>query len=188
MSIGETLADAREQAGLSVLQVSERTRIRPSIIRNIEADDYSECGGDFYARGDIRSIAEVVGADPMPLIQEYDRAYRAPGPVSATSLDELMRVSAKPERPRRGRAGWWCWAWPWWSQPVSRGSSCGATTLGRAAPRPWPRTATPALARPRAGIQAARPPPVPRPPVPRQARLPQRRRPPPLRRAPARGR
>ena len=101
MRIGEILADAREQAGLSVLQVSEQTRIRPSIIRNIEADDYSECGGDFYARGDIRSIAEVVGADPMPLIQEYDRAYRAPGPVSATSLDELMRVSAKPERPRR---------------------------------------------------------------------------------------
>jgi cytoskeletal protein RodZ len=99
--IGESLADAREQAGLSVLQVSERTRIRPSIIRNIEADDYSECGGDFYARGDIRSIAEVVGADPMPLIQEYDRTYRAPGPTSATSLDELLRTSPKPERPRR---------------------------------------------------------------------------------------
>lgn len=101
MSIGETLADAREQAGLSVLQVSERTRIRPSIIRNIEADDYSECGGDFYARGDIRSIAEVVGADPMPLIQQYDRAYRAPGPASATNLDELLRASARPQRPHR---------------------------------------------------------------------------------------
>jgi cytoskeletal protein RodZ len=103
VSIGEALADAREQAGLSVLQVSERTRIRPSIIRNIEADDYSECGGDFYARGDIRSIAEVVGTDPMPLIQEYDRAYRAPGPAAATSLDELMRLSAHPERPRGPR-------------------------------------------------------------------------------------
>ena len=102
MSIGGALADAREQAGLSVLQVSERTRIRPSIIRNIEADDYSECGGDFYARGDIRSIAEVVGADPAPLIQEYDRAYRAAtGPAAATSLDELVRVSAKPEPPGR---------------------------------------------------------------------------------------
>jgi cytoskeletal protein RodZ len=99
--IGETLADAREQAGLSVLQVSERTRIRPSIIRNIEADDYSECGGDFYARGDIRSIAEVVGTDPMPLIQEYDQTYRAAGPVSATSLDELLRTTSMPERPRR---------------------------------------------------------------------------------------
>ncbi len=93
MSIGETLAEARHQAGLSVAQVSEQTRIRPPIIRSIEADDYEACGGDFYARGDIRSIAEVVGTDPEPLIHEYDQAHRAPGPVAATSLDELLERS-----------------------------------------------------------------------------------------------
>jgi cytoskeletal protein RodZ len=97
MSIGETLARARHQAGLSVAQVSEQTRIRPLIIRGIEADDYSMCGGDFYARGDIRDIAEVVGTDPGPLIEEYDRDHRAAGPVAATSLDELLDRSA-PQR------------------------------------------------------------------------------------------
>ena len=100
MSIGETLAHARHQAGLSVSQVSEQTRIRPPIIRSIEADDYEACGGDFYARGDIRSIAEVVGTDPEPLIQEYDQAHRGPGPVSATSLDELLERS-RPQWHRR---------------------------------------------------------------------------------------
>jgi hypothetical protein len=100
VSIGETLAQARHQAGLSVTQVSEQTRIRPPIIRSIEADDYEACGGDFYARGDIRSIAEVVGTDPEPLIHEYDHAHRAPGPVSATSLDELLERS-KPQWHRR---------------------------------------------------------------------------------------
>ena len=70
MSIGETLVRARHQAGLSVAQVSEQTRIRPLIIRGIEADDYSTSGGDFYARGNIRDIAEVVGTDPGPLIEE----------------------------------------------------------------------------------------------------------------------
>jgi cytoskeletal protein RodZ len=103
VNIGEVLAEARHQAGLSVLQVSEQTRIRPTIIRGIEADDYSVCGGDFYARGDIRCIAEVVGADPQPLIAEYDRAHRAPGPAAATSLDELLTQSQpEPRRPRRG--------------------------------------------------------------------------------------
>jgi cytoskeletal protein RodZ len=98
VSIGETLAQARHQAGLSVAQVSEQTRIRPLIIRGMEADDYSMCGGDFYARGNIRDIAEVVGADPGPLIEEYDQAYRATGPVAATSLDELLDRSG-PGRP-----------------------------------------------------------------------------------------
>jgi Helix-turn-helix domain len=74
VSIGEALAEARRQAGLNVTQVSQQTRIRETIITGIEGNDYSECGGDFYARGHIRSIARVVGSDPEPLIQEYDTA------------------------------------------------------------------------------------------------------------------
>ena len=55
MPIGESLAQARHQAGLTVAQVSQQTRIRETIIRKIEEDDYAECGGDFYARGHIRA-------------------------------------------------------------------------------------------------------------------------------------
>jgi hypothetical protein len=94
VSIGEELAQARGRAGLTVAQVSQRTRIRQTIIRDIESDDYSGCGGDFYARGHIRSIAKVVGADPEPLIREYDRAHRAPTVISATGIDELVALSA----------------------------------------------------------------------------------------------
>ena len=47
MSIGEALAEARCQAGLTVTQVSQQTRIRESIIRAIEQGDFSPCGGDF---------------------------------------------------------------------------------------------------------------------------------------------
>jgi len=83
MSIGGTLAQARRDAGLSVAQVSERTRIREAIIRGIEQDDYSGCGGDFYARGHIRSIAQAVGTDPAPLISEYDATLRAPHEMTA---------------------------------------------------------------------------------------------------------
>ena len=101
MPIGETLAQARHQAGLTVAQVSQRTRIRGTIIRRIEEDDYSECGGDFYARGHIRAIAKVVGADPGPLIQEYDTRYRAPGAAGTVSLDELLATSAHAAHRRR---------------------------------------------------------------------------------------
>ena len=36
VSIGESLAGARRQAGLTITQVSQQTRIRESIIRDIE--------------------------------------------------------------------------------------------------------------------------------------------------------
>jgi cytoskeletal protein RodZ len=88
VSIGETLAEARRQAGLTVTQVSERTRIRESIIRGIEQGDFSACGGDFYARGHIRSVAAAVGLDPVPLIKEYDAEHGTPGSISAADVFE----------------------------------------------------------------------------------------------------
>jgi cytoskeletal protein RodZ len=91
VSIGETLADARRQAGLSVAYVSHKTRIRESIIRDIEQDDFSACGGDFYARGHIRSIAGAVGADPVPLISAYDAEHGPPGTLRAADVFEPTR-------------------------------------------------------------------------------------------------
>jgi cytoskeletal protein RodZ len=88
VSIGDTLAEARRQAGLTVTQVSQRTRIRESIIQAIEQGDFSSCGGDFYARGHIRSIAGVVGTDPAPLIREYDEEHGPPGAISAAEVFE----------------------------------------------------------------------------------------------------
>ena len=91
MSIGETLADARRRAGLTVTQVSRETRIRESIIRDIEQGDFSTCGGDFYARGHIRSISGVVGTNPVPLISEYDAEHGPPGAIRAADVFEPSR-------------------------------------------------------------------------------------------------
>jgi transcriptional regulator with XRE-family HTH domain len=100
VSIGETLAQARGHAGLTIAEVSQRTRIRDTVIQGIECDNYSACGGDFYARGNIRSIAHVLGADPEPLISEYDAVHRAPGALSAVSLDELVTTAQTSARRR----------------------------------------------------------------------------------------
>ena len=124
MPIGETLAQARRQAGLTMTQVSKRTRIRETIIRMIEADDFSACGGDFYARGHIRAIAKSVGTDPGPLIQEYDTDHRATGPIAAVSLDELLATSA-PQRHRPDLPAAWARVTDA-SAPVAHKASAGA--------------------------------------------------------------
>lgn len=117
MSIGEALANARHQAGLTVTEVSHRTRIRETIITAIEGDDYSACGGDAYARGYIRSIAAAVGADPRPLIQEYSVARLGPRPLAgdpagpSTPVEvprhrRLAGLAASTGRHRRHRPAW----------------------------------------------------------------------------------
>ena len=88
MSIGDALAEARSRAGLTITQVSQRTCIRETIIRGIERGDFSACGGDFYARGHIRSIARAVGADPDELVREYDAAHGSPQAIRAADVFE----------------------------------------------------------------------------------------------------
>ncbi len=100
MSIGEELAEARRRAGLTVSEVSQRTRIRETIVRAIEADDFAGCGADFYARGFIRAIARAVGADAAPLIRDYDAAHRPPPALAAT---DLRWPAATVSRSRRRR-------------------------------------------------------------------------------------
>jgi Helix-turn-helix domain len=116
MSIGVTLAEARHEAGLTIADVSARTRIRAGLIQDIERDEFASCGGDFYARGHIRAIAGVVGADPRPLITEYDAEHCPGGPVprpavrpapragrasetSGAGLDDLLTPAPPPQMP-----------------------------------------------------------------------------------------
>jgi transcriptional regulator with XRE-family HTH domain len=100
VTIGDALAEARRQAGLTITQVSQRTCIRETIIRGIERNDFSACGGDFYARGHIRSIARAVGADPEPLIREYDATQGAPEAITAADVFEPSTPIKLKERRR----------------------------------------------------------------------------------------
>jgi cytoskeletal protein RodZ len=86
VSIGEVLSEARYTAALSVPEVSRMTRIREGVIWDIERDDFRYCGGDFYARGHIRAIADAVGIDSAPLIEEYDATYRSQPQDEAPAL------------------------------------------------------------------------------------------------------
>ena len=81
------LAAARTRLGLTVDQLAERTRIRPHVIESIEVDDFAPCGGDFYARGHLRTLARVLGVDAAPLLASYDEHY-ADAPIDPRRVFE----------------------------------------------------------------------------------------------------
>jgi hypothetical protein len=103
VSIGAVLAEARRRSGLTVGDLSRETRIREAIIHGIEWDDFSACGGDFYARGHIRAIAHAVGADPGPLIEEYDANHRTTEEITDTVV---LHPGPPPRMPQRRRIAW----------------------------------------------------------------------------------
>ena len=101
-TIGQALIAARLAAELSVEEVSAETSVRVPIIQAIEEDDFSRCGGDFYARGHIRALARAVRADGDALVAQYDDAHGG-APVPTRPLPPF---EAEQLRPERRRANW----------------------------------------------------------------------------------
>jgi len=72
MTLGELLQQARENAGLSVDELAHMVNLRPGLIKAMESNDFLPCGGDTYARGHIRNIAQITGNNPQELLAIYD--------------------------------------------------------------------------------------------------------------------
>jgi cytoskeleton protein RodZ len=105
--IGPQLRGARERLRLSIDQLAERTRIRPHVIEALEIDDFLPCGGDFYARGHLRTLARVLGLDAAPLLETYAERY-ADAPVDPRRVfeSELATGRSGPLRGTRGGPNW----------------------------------------------------------------------------------
>jgi cytoskeletal protein RodZ len=104
--LGAALEAARRERGLSVEDVSAATRIRPAIVRAIEADHFDACGGAVYARGHLRSVAQVVGADPRPLVEEFDLRFHQPVPALRTAPLGSFEPPRDAGRSGRGSPPW----------------------------------------------------------------------------------
>jgi cytoskeleton protein RodZ len=108
------LQEARTAAGMSIADLAAATRIRPAVIRAMEEDDFTPCGGDAYAKGQIRSIARAVGVDPDAMLATFDgrpvgaASEEDPAPRrglrrDAPRVPEKVTVNAAPEPSGRGR-------------------------------------------------------------------------------------
>ncbi|MFE1027793.1 helix-turn-helix domain-containing protein [Streptomyces sp. NPDC058818] len=96
-TIGRALQQARIAAGLTVDDITTATRVRIAIVHAIEADDFTPCGGDVYARGHIRTLAKAVRLDPAELLAQFDAEHGGrPAPTPAAPLFEAERI--RPER------------------------------------------------------------------------------------------
>ena len=84
-SIGLTLRRAREAAGYSVSDIAERMRLSRRNIEDMEAERFDLFPVSVFLRGYLASYTRLVGLDPEPLLEEYDR--RGFGPPKLHSKD-----------------------------------------------------------------------------------------------------
>jgi cytoskeleton protein RodZ len=103
MSLGSLIAQARKSAGLSIEDLSALTSIRSALLREIESNNFTGCGGETYARGHIRNIAIKLEVDPQVFITAFEEEHVRPD----HSLQNLLVENSVMREPQETRKVSW---------------------------------------------------------------------------------
>ncbi len=98
MTLGKALVDARKSAGITIDQLSSKTNIRASLLSEFENNNFQNAGGDTYARGHLRSIARILGANSEELLVLFDSEHAQEARPIHDQLVENNATFALPEK------------------------------------------------------------------------------------------
>lgn len=71
MTIGEELRNARRARGITIEHIANVTKISPSVLRALEADDLAKLPGWVFTRGFLKAYAREVGLDPDQTVATF---------------------------------------------------------------------------------------------------------------------
>jgi cytoskeletal protein RodZ len=103
MSLGSLINQARKSAGLSVEELSASTNIRSALLKEIELDNFKNCGGETYARGHIRNIATKLGVDPQIFITAFEEEQMQ---VDRSMKDLLLESNVMRQQQDTPKVSW----------------------------------------------------------------------------------
>lgn len=78
MEIGTKLQRARIDRAMTLRQISDVTKISPSVLELIERDDFSRMPGGIFTRAYLRAYAAHVGLDPEEIVNEFRAQFESP--------------------------------------------------------------------------------------------------------------
>ena len=87
----------RTNAGISLRQISEHTKISMRNLEAIESGEFKQLPGGVYATSYIRQYARAVGVDEFELLGLYHRVTGAP--QTLPQLDQVKNPSSPGFRP-----------------------------------------------------------------------------------------
>jgi cytoskeleton protein RodZ len=103
MTLGQVLRDARIAARLSIEELSDSTSIRIGLLTQMEEDNFKHCGGDTYARGHLRNIANKIGIDPLVLLNLYNEEHS----LEKRAIGDLLVENSAMKVPQEKKAISW---------------------------------------------------------------------------------
>lgn len=103
MSLGSMISKARLDARLSIEDLSASTNIRVPLLREMEANNFANCGGETYARGHIRNIAQRLGIDPQIFLTAFEDEHMQ---ADRSMQDMLVETNAMKQPDEVRKVSW----------------------------------------------------------------------------------
>jgi cytoskeleton protein RodZ len=104
MRIGEVLKQARARAGLDIRAVEDQTKIRVKYLRALEDEEWEALPNSAYAKGFLRTYAQLLGLDGEAMVDAYrrqvERGRTDPTFLGDQVLEQRRRLSAESQGPR----------------------------------------------------------------------------------------
>ncbi len=124
MDVGAELRKAREQRGLSLEELTRRTKISLAALRAIEYNDIHHLPGGIFTRGFLKAYAREVGLDPGAVTERFFAQFEPPPPALNPSDVATPPLDGQNRQPRR-------LSLPAWSVSIDRQLVLrGAVALG----------------------------------------------------------
>jgi cytoskeletal protein RodZ len=104
-SFGARLRQQRERQQIALASIAEQTKIKVSLLEELERDDLSHWPVGIFRRSFIRGYAQAIGLDPAPVLVEFLARYPDPTDVVAApeiipTADEGREIARPPTRLR----------------------------------------------------------------------------------------
>jgi cytoskeletal protein RodZ len=96
-SISACALAMRQRVGLTLQEISDRTKITVRNLQAIENGEFSRLPGGVYSTSYIRQYARAIQFDEFELLAEYHRVTGAPPPLP--QLAKVQNSSARGFRP-----------------------------------------------------------------------------------------
>ena len=87
-SFGARLRQQREQQQIALSSIAEQTKIKVSLLEELERDDLSHWPVGIFRRSFIRGYAQAIGLDPAPVLVEFLALY--PDPTDIVAAPEII--------------------------------------------------------------------------------------------------
>jgi cytoskeletal protein RodZ len=72
---GPRMKRLREQRGVSLREIAERTKISVRTLEALERDDVARLPGGIFSRSIVRAYADAIGSDPEGAVQDFTSRF-----------------------------------------------------------------------------------------------------------------